>query len=144
MALVENVKRAYEINEDFLYGDIPLASGVVIHEGAALGTAASGFARPPQPSDKFIGFATMSAVNPGSDGAEDVRARQKGVVILDVVGVVGEGDIEAPVYLVDDDTFTLADGAGANAPLGRVIRFVGGTTCAVRFEADQIRSSVPA
>lgn len=138
--LSANVKRVFEFNEDPLYNDIPVISSDVIYEGAAVGESAStGNARPLVAGDTFLGFATAKADNSsGAVGDTYVRVRQKGMVKLTVTGVSADDDLGTTIYASDDATFTTT--VGSNTPIGKLARWVSGTTCIVRFEADAVQS----
>jgi len=133
--------RAYE-GADFKTNDFPVVAADIIYEGAAVGDNASGYARPLVAADPFWGFATRKADNSaGAAGDINVNCRERGYVVLPVVGVTGVGDVGDTVYASDDNTFTLT--AGANTDIGKVDRYIGtpGTTyCLVYFEADTVQS----
>lgn len=139
--LAANVKRTYEFNEDPLTNDVPMIAADIIYEGAVVGESSSlGLARPLVDGDVFLGFATAKADNStGAASDKYVRVRQQGTVKLAVTGVSSTADIGAAVYSVDDNTFSLTD-SGTDTQIGKVTRWVSGTTCMVRFEATAIRS----
>lgn len=127
--------RTYQIAE---FVDIPAVASDIIYEGAAVGDS-SGTARPLVALDAFLGFADRTADNSaGAAGAINVRCRQRGKVVLPVVGAASTDDIGATVYASDDDTFTLT--SSSNTAIGKVDSWVTGTTCVVYFEATQLRS----
>lgn len=130
MALSRNKARAYQ--EDNANG-LPMAAGVTIFEGAAVGVDGAGHARPLTSGTRFAGFAAAAAVNGGSAGAATVRVRSSGQVELVVQGATGPADYNAPVYALDDDTFTLT---AAAIVVGRVKRHVSGSQVVVQFEVD--------
>lgn len=134
--LSDNKVRQFALGEIEEY---PVIAADSIFEGAAVGENGSGYARPLQAGDAFLGFAEAPALNEsGAAGAVDVRARTRGRVTLDVVGASAITANDRPiVYAADDDTFTLT--AGANTPIGRVSRWIGGTKCVVEFDAYQSR-----
>lgn len=138
--LTVNEKRNFEFNEDPLYDDVPVIAADIIFEGAAVGElATAGTARPLVAGDVFLGFAVAKVDNAlGAAGDKNVRVSKKGSVQLTVVGVVGIADLNATVYAIDDNAFTLT--AGANTAIGKVGRFVSGTSVIVRFEAFQVQS----
>lgn len=136
--LAKNTPRAYEVGHEDDYNDLPAVATDIIYEGAAVGDS-SGYARPLVAADAFGGFATRQADNSsGSAGAINVRVRQVGVVTLAVTGVTGVTDEGSTVYASDDDTFTLT--ASGNSSIGKIVRWVSGTTCQVYFEAASRRS----
>ena len=111
----------------------------IIYEGSAVGDNASGLARPLVSADPFLGFAATQCDNSaGAASAKTVRVRSKGYVQLSVVGVASAADVSELVYASDDDTFTLT--ASTHGTIGKVARWVTGTTCIVYFEAVPQRS----
>ena len=52
-----------------------------------------------------------------------------------VTAVTDEG---STVYAADDDSFTLT--VGSNTPIGKVVRYISGTSVEVYFEAASFRS----
>jgi len=135
--LATDTPRKFEVNEDPVFNDLPVIASDIIYEGAAVGDNASGYARPLVAADPFWGFADVQADNSsGAAGDINVRVRQKGSVELTVVGVTGVGDVGTAVYASDDNTFTLT--ATANTLIGKVARWVSGTTCVVRYESTVV------
>jgi hypothetical protein len=106
----------------------------IIYEGAAVGDNASGLARPLAAGDPFFGFAMRRADNSaGAASALNVAVRTEGAVSLAVVGAASAADVSSIVYASDDATFTLT--VGSNTIIGKVQRWVTGTTCIVDFSA---------
>ena len=126
----------------FALGDIqelPMIAADIIYEGAAVGDNGSGLARPLVATDPFLGFAERTADNSaGAASAKNVRVRTRGQVQLTVVGASSAADVSETVYASDDDTFTLT--STSNTAIGKVSRWVSGTTCIVAFEALPFRS----
>lgn len=122
------------------YNELPVAAAARIFGGAAVGeVAATGIARPLVALDNFMGFCDEEADNrTGAASAINVKVKEKGFAKLVVVGVVGPGDYDAPVYALDDDSFTLTS-TGATQ-IGKVKRHISGTTCLVAFESTASRS----
>lgn len=137
MATLANDKaRAFELGD---IQELPMIASDIIYEGAAVGDNASGLARPLVAADPFLGFAERTVDNStGAASAKSVRVRTRGQVVLPVVGAASAADVSETVYASDDDTFTLT--AGTNTPIGKVARWVSGTTCVVAFEALYARS----
>lgn len=134
--LAANVARPFELGE---IQEVPVIASDIIYEGAAVGDNASGLARPLVAADPFLGFAESKADNSaGAASAIKVRVRTRGFVQLSVVGATSTADVSETVYAADDDTFTLT--AGSNTAIGKVARWVTGTTCIVYFEALPVRS----
>jgi hypothetical protein len=135
--LARNEPRAYEPGDIEEYG----AAVDILYEGAAVGTS-SGFGRPLQAGDPFVGFCFEKCDNSaGSAGDKRVKVRERGTIVLAVVGVTGITDVGAPVYASDDDTFTLT--ASTNSLIGHVARRIAGATCAVEYDATRNRSAAP-
>lgn len=119
--------------------ELPMIGSDIIYEGAAVGDNGSGLARPLVAADPFLGFAERTADNSaGAASALRVRVRTRGQVQLAVTGAASAADVSETVYASDDDTFTLT--AGSNTAIGKVSRWVSGTTCIVAFEALPLRS----
>lgn len=127
---------------DFEQGDInelPMIAADIIYEGAAVGDNGSGLARPLVAADPFLGIAIRTADNSaGAASALRVMVRERGAISVPVVGASSADDVGATVYASDDDTFTLT--STSNTAVGKVKRWVSGTTCVVYFEAVQVRS----
>ena len=142
MALSADLKRVFEFNENMLADDIPMVAGAAtIYEGSAVGESAStGNARALVAGDTFLGFSIAQRVQAAGAaiGAENARVYRKGTVKLAVTGVTGDDDLNAAVYASDDGTFTLS--STGNSSIGKVGRWISGTTCMVRFEAESVRS----
>ena len=127
---------------DHLLGDLqdlPMIAADIIYEGAAVGENGSGYFRPLVAADPFAGFAERTVDNSaGAAGAVNVRVKPRGRVILPVVGVTAVTDEGATVYASDDDTFTLT--STSNSAIGKITRYISGTTVEVYFEASSFRS----
>lgn len=134
--LAADKARSFELGD---IQELPMIASDIIYEGAAVGDNASGLARPLVAADPFLGFAERTADNSaGAASALKVRVRTRGQVQLTVVGAASAADVSETVYAADDDTFTLT--AGSNTAIGKVSRWVSGTTCIVAFEALPFRS----
>ena len=137
--LAADSPRIYEFNENPLFNHIPVIAADIIYWGAAVGDNASGLAQPLVAADPFLGFAEEKVDNSaGAAGAKVVKVRTKGVVKLAVVGAASAADVGEPVYASDDNVFTLT--STSNSAIGKVHRWITGTTCMVRFEAVSVRS----
>lgn len=127
---------------DFVIGelaDLPVIAADIIYEGAAVGENGSGYFRPLAAADPFAGFAQAPADNSaGAAGAVYVRVKTRGRVILPVTGVTAVTDEGTAVYASDDDTFTLT--SSGNSAVGKITRYISGTTVEVYFEAASFRS----
>lgn len=135
--------KARRITTDIPYG-LPLPATTRIYMGAAVSITSAGYARGLNVADSmFAGFAIETADN-NRDGANnaagDVVAKlaATGEVEIPVTGVTGLTDVGDDVYATDEDTFQLAS---TNATkIGKITRWVSGTTVRVRFEAHPYRS----
>lgn len=128
--------RAYELGD---IQELPMIASDIIYEGAAVGDNGSGLARPLVAQDPFLGFAESRADNSGGGASgKTVRVRTKGYVVLSVANVASADDVGTTVYASDDDTFT--NSSTSTTPIGKVARWISGTTCVVYFEALPQRS----
>lgn len=125
MALTKNTPRIIELGD---YNDLPVEAGGLILQGAAVGVAASGFARELTTADTFAGFADGMANNrQGAAGDINVRTRKRGHVVLDVAGQLSVG---APVYALGNDQYSTA----GSLKIGSIERVQQGGRAVVRFE----------
>lgn len=130
--LAIDTPRDYELGDVNEYGVI---ASDIIYEGAAVGENGSGYARPLQAGDKFLGFAEQNVDNStGAVGDKTVRVKTYGKVKLDISGAAIT-DIGKPVFASDDNTFTLTQ--GSNSYIGRVFRFESSGVCLVAFDATR-------
>lgn len=112
---------------------LPVAASAVIYKGSAVGDS-SGYARALVAGDKFRGFADARADNRGGEeavaGAKKVDVITEGwqEVTLTGVALTDEGK---PVYMSDDNTFTLT--ATSNSLVGYIHRYVGANKCTIKF-----------
>lgn len=137
--LAQNKVRKFENGQTEIFNDLAMIAADIIYEGAAVGDNASGYSRPLVAADPFWGFAVKKKDNSaGAAGAEKVRVKEQGFIVLSVTGVTGVTDKDAPVYASDDDTFTLT--ASGSSSIGKVHRWVSGTTCVVYFQSVSMRS----
>lgn len=130
--LATDTPRDYELGYVNEYGVI---ANDIIYEGAAVGENGSGYARPLQAGDKFLGFAEQNVDNStGAAGDQRMRVKDIGKVKLDV-GSVAITDIGKPVFASDDNTFTLTQ--GSNSYIGRVCRVESSGVAIVAFDATR-------
>lgn len=138
VTLATDKPRAFE-HADF--NEIPVVATDIIYEGAAVGLDGSGNARPLVAGDQFVGFAESKVDNSaGAAGDKNVRVRERGKIELSVTGVTAATDVGDSVYASDDDTFTLTP--STNSRIGKVHRFVSGTTVVVKFQAQKLASEI--
>lgn len=114
--------------------DYPVIAADVIYQGAAVGENGSGYARPLEAGDPFLGFATSQVDNSsGAAGDLNVRVETRGKYRLTVDGATAITANDHPiVYASDDATFTLTE--GSNTPIGRVVKWYASTDALVEFD----------
>lgn len=122
---------------DFQLGeleDYPVIAADIIYEGAAVGENGSGYARPLQAGDRFLGFALEQCDNAaGSAGDKAVHVRTRGRAVLPISGLAITANDRPAVYASDDDTFTLT--RGSNSLIGFVSRWISTGNAVVEFDA---------
>jgi hypothetical protein len=130
--LAADAPRQYALGDQ---DDYPVIAADIIYQGAAVGENGSGYARPLEAGDPFLGFAIGPCDNTGgAAGDKSVSVRTRGVVRLTVAGATAVTANDRPlVYASDDATFTLT--ASTNTPIGRVRRWLASTDCLVEFDA---------
>lgn len=134
--LAKNSPRKFELGNE---NDLPVIASDIIYEGAYVGENGSGYFRPLQGGDPFAGIATRKADNSsGSAGDINVPVRQRGRIQAAVTGVTAVTDEGSAVYATDDDTLTLT--ASGGSAVGKIVRWISGTTCIIEFEAASVRS----
>lgn len=148
--LAADKPREYDISEglQILERAAPVVATDIIYEGAAVGRNSAGNAGPLTDNAGglayFLGFAIKRADNAaGAAGAVRVDLVKEGRVKLNVTGVDGIDDHGKTVYATDDDTFTLTEGTGGYAIIGKIAQWIGAdgfrahgaTTCFVDFIA---------
>ena len=120
-------------------GDVnehPVIASDIIFEGAGVGDNGAGYSRPLVAGDRFKGFAEAKVDNSaGAAGDLNVRVHEKGKVRAAISGLVIT-DVGQPVYMSDDDVFTLV--AVGNSYIGKVHRFESSGVGVVSFDVDGI------
>lgn len=130
--LAENQPRIYELGD---INEFPVIASDIIFEGAAAGDNGSGYARPLQAGDPFLGFSTQKVDNAsGSAGDKTVRVRETGKIQLPISGLAID-DRGKAVYASDDNTFTLTK--GSNTLIGYVSRYVASGVGIVAFASQK-------
>lgn len=121
--------------------DLPVIASDIIYEGAAVGENGSGYMRPLEAADPFMGFAQRQVDNAaGAAGAKLVKLRTKGRVKLTVEGANAVTVNDKPaVYASDDDTFTTT--SGGNSIIGYVERFVSSGVAIVSFDTNLVKAA---
>lgn len=128
--LAANTPRDYQLGD---FEDYPVIADDIIYEGAAVGDNGSGYARPLEAGDPFLGFCAQKADNAGgSAGDVRVRTRAKGKIKL-AIGSLAITDVGKDVYASDDNTFTLTK--STNTRIGHVSQFVSSGVGIVSFES---------
>lgn len=141
MTTLANAKpRAYG---EGLFEEYPVIAADIIYEGAAVGENGSGYARPLQAGDAFLGFAQQTVDNTaGAAGAKRVIVRPRGSIELPVGSLAITANDRPAVYASDDDTFTLT--ASTNSLIGYVSRYVSSGVGIVDFDAALVRAALQA
>ena len=103
----------------------PVAAGVTIYAGAIVVLNTSGFAEPGSAATGkvCVGRAEARAVGGAADGEAFVTVR-RGVFAYGNAGggdAIGHANINAPCYLVDDQTVALTNGTGTRSFCGTVM-----------------------
>lgn len=128
--------RKFEVNEDPVFNELPVIAADIIYRGAFVGDNGSGLARPLVAGDPFLGVAEEQCDNSaGAASAKNVKLRERARIEMAVTGAASAADVGEIVYASDDDTLTMT--AGSNTPVGKIARWVSGTTCVVQLRAIQ-------
>jgi len=124
----------YPIFEIGPINTLPLEASAVIYRDSAIGDNASGYAEALVAGDSFRGFADAPVDNSdGAAGAKNVDVITAGWKQVTITGIAIT-DVGKPVYMSDDDTFTLT--ATSNSLVGFVYRYVTTNTCIIEFGVD--------
>jgi hypothetical protein len=138
--LTKDTPRVFELAGAPDFNDIP-CSAAAIYEGSAV-SVNSGYARQlnvADTTDGFAGFCEKQCDNSaGAAGDKNVRVRSRGYAKLSVATASAVTNVSDAVYASDGGTFTLA--STGNIQIGKVARWISGTTCIVYFEALPLRS----
>jgi hypothetical protein len=113
---------------------LPVVASGTIYRDSAVGLS-SGYARALNAGDSFRGFADSKVDNSdGAAGAKNVDVLSAGYkqVTLTSVAIT---DVGKPVFMSDDETFTLTQ--GSNSLVGSVYRYVAANTCVIEFGGDK-------
>jgi predicted RecA/RadA family phage recombinase len=109
---------------------LPVLGTSTIYRGSAVGDS-SGYSRPLVAGDSFRGFADAKVDNlTGASGAKNVDVITEGYAQVTLASVAIT-DVGKPVYMSDDETFTLTQ--GSNSLVGSVYRYVAANTCVIKF-----------
>jgi len=139
--LAIDTPRDYQIGDR---EDYPVIASDIIYEGAAVGENASGYARPLEAGDAFLGFAVDKADNAaGAAGDKNVTVKTRGRAKLAVAGATAVTANDRPaVYASDDNTFTLT--STSNSLIGYVSRWISSGVCIVEFDALAVKAALQA
>lgn len=118
-------------------------ASVHIYRGAALGLSPSGYAKPFEAADPFIGFATEEFYASGTDGGASIRGNLSlagqtdlqvitGGEVLVTLAAVTVKDRGKPVFATSDNAFALI--GHPDAFVGYVTTVESSTTCYVRIK----------
>lgn len=113
--------------------DLQVAATSPIFEGSAIGLT-SGYARQLVAGDKFQGFALCDVPSKASAGADRVRVRTRGRIVLTIASVAVT-DIGKPVFASTGNAFTLTQ--STNSHIGRVVDVYGTNLASVEFDAQR-------
>lgn len=141
--LTANIANQFETVE---IQNLPVAAGVVIYSGSAVGDNGSGYMQQLVAGNNFRGFAIGQVNNvantslpsigvpatSGAAGALTVAVRTIGYIYITVASAAVT-DVGRAVYASDGATFTYTQ--STNSLIGKVIRFVNSTTVVVSFDA---------
>jgi hypothetical protein len=140
--LAVDTPRAFELNGEVTWNEIPAIASDIIYEGAAVGESSSaGTGRPLVAADAFLGFCVEKCDNSaGAAAAKNIKVRPSGFVWLTVTNGDNIDDLGVTIYASDDNTFTTV--ASGNSAIGKIVRYDSSRThkCLVAFEAGYIRS----
>jgi hypothetical protein len=137
-----DVVRAYEYTEDPVFNDLPVAAGTngLLYEGTFVAAGGStGATMISGTNDTFAGICAKKVDNTGGAAlALNVHLRSLAYPIMTVVGAASGTAVGQAVYGSDNQTATLTP--GSNLQVGKVHRWISGTTCVVKCEALSVRS----
>ena len=138
--LAANANRVYGLGDRLEY---PVIASDIIFEGAAVGENGSGYARPLQAADPFLGFAEAKADNSaGAAGAVNVRVKSRGYIKLAISAIAITANDRPAVYASDDDTFTLT--STSNTLIGYVAQWLSTGYAIVEFDAALCKAALQA
>jgi len=141
--LSKDTPRDYALGD---FEDYPVIASDIIFEGAAVGENGSGYARPLQAGDPFLGFALDKADNAdGAAGDVTVETRTRGKVVLSVSGLAITANDRVAVYATDDDTFTTSassTASGTHSLIGYVSRWIETGVAVVEFDAALAKAAL--
>lgn len=136
--LAVDTPRVYSLGDTEEY---PVIASDIIYEGSAVGENASGYARPLEAGDVFLGFALGQSDNSaGAAGDKTVEVRARGRVTLSISALAITANDRPAVYASDDNTFTLT--STSNSLIGYVSRWVSTGVAVVEFDAALVRAAL--
>ena len=133
--LTEDKNRLTRNNSKGFFPDsLPLASGVELFTGALIGKNAAGYAVEASPTVQFVGVNFGYVKNASATAVDEVQrcAIEVGHIEEIAISAVSTGNIDQPVYALNDGTVAIT----GSAPhcVGKIIDIVG--TTAVRALID--------
>lgn len=138
--LAADTPRDYQLGD---HEEYPVIAADIIYEGAAVGENGSGYARPLQAGDRFLGFALEQCDNSaGSAGDKRVRVVTRGRAVLTIASLAITANDRPAAYASDDDTFTLT--STSNSLIGYVSRWVSTGVGVVEFDAGMVGAALQA
>jgi 3D (Asp-Asp-Asp) domain-containing protein len=133
MALSSNRELKFYTSQELI--EVPVDDNVNVYKGAFVGiNSATGYARPLNAGDDFLGVAYKQADNTASGhtaGGINVRLHQA-IDIVHTLSGVANTDIGSVVYASDDGTLTLT--SSGNSRMGRIVAIEGTTLVRVRCQ----------
>lgn len=138
--LTADKARSFTPGGEGAYNTLTVAASQKLYQGEAVSPDAGGDIQTLNAGDSFEGFVDGQVDNTtGGDGDKSVLLLQKGILHnTPVTGVTGVGDVGSTVYMSDGGTFTLTE--GSNSDIGKVIRYLSGTSVDIEFCAGSRRS----
>ena len=136
MALSADTPRQYEGDPKITIA--PVDASATIYEGALLSfDATSGFVSPAATTEAFAGVALRPQTGSSTAGERKVEVAEEGKIVMPVAGADAQDHVGDVVYLKADDTLSLT--AGSDLAMGKVHRWISGTTCVVSFKASNLQ-----
>lgn len=134
MAQSADLARTFEIG---VINTLPVYGSTTLYRGVAAGEV-SGYIRALVAGDPFRGFVDAYLINvantktgdTGASGAKVVNLISEGLLRITLTSIAIT-DVGKPVYMSDDETFTLTQ--GSNSLVGYVYRYVAANTCVIKF-----------
>jgi len=129
-ALTDDIVLTQETGD---FNEYPIAADTLIYKGAAVGDNGSGYARPLEAGDRFLGHALAKADNSGG-AAGDLRVRTYGPNVYRLKHTLSGAaitDVGTAIACSDDNVITTTLAGSSIA--GRIVRYVETDTVIVEF-----------